>query len=278
MRPDFADGDLDAELVFDRFLDGDELDRVQVALVAVAPKWCSRLRVWRSSKDQVPIDVSQPDALAAAVLVAAGERGPTYRRLVEEYGTPPFERFRGSVELRGAGPEMVVVISVDQMVLSPLGSKKRLGNRLSLQVRRPKVEGQLGSAWVRSSFEVLCSALAPAWGAAKHPHEYRAKVMSDAPSVEAVGRDFGRHLPGVFWINFLGRPYRNLLGDDRLRSVPGKIADVGDGVIVMLGPEPGLWDDPSFAAAEQKVRDHLGTQLFFSKADPDRVGLVPDWG
>ena len=37
--------------------------------------------------------------------------------------------------------------------------------------------------------------------------------MSDTPRVEAVGRDFGRFLPGVFWLNFLaaaGKPHRSL--------------------------------------------------------------------
>lgn len=103
--------------------------------------------------------------------------------------------------------------------------------------------------------------------------------MSDGPSIEAVGRDFGRFLPGVFWLNFFGRRYRELLGDARLRSTPAsEVAGVDDGVLVGLGFDPSRWDTPEYVSAEQKVRDHLGAGVFFSKAEPDRPTVAPDWG
>ncbi len=268
--------DLDAEVVFDRFLGGDDLDRLQEVLVAAAPRWCRKLRVWKGPRDQVPVDVSEPDALAAAVLAGAGERGELYRALVTEHGRPPLERFSGSVELRGAGPELTVVVSVDQLVLAPLGPKRMLGNAVALQVRRGTVEGRPGVEWVRTTFAALCRELSPAWGSACHPDEYWAKVMSDAPRVEAVGRDFGRYLPGVFWLNYFGRPYVDLVGD-RLRSVRGG-EPVGDGVLVPVGDDPRRWDDPATVRHEWDVREHLGPELFFSKGEPDQPGAVPDWG
>lgn len=277
MRPDFAAHDLDAEVVFDRFLGGDDLDRLQELLVEVAPKWCQRLRVWKAPRDQDPIDVSEPEALATAVLAGAGERGATYRAMVEQHGQPPLDRFFGSVELRGGGPELTVVVSVDQMVLSPLGPKHNLGNSISLQIRRGKVEGRPGPEWLRRVFEELCAELSPVWGAAHHPDEYWSKVMSDEPPVRPVGRDFGRFLPGVFWLNFFGRPYVNLLGEQRLWSTPNA-EPVGEGVLVAVGDDPRQWDDPAAASLEQKLRDHLGTELFFTKGDPDRLGIAPDWG
>lgn len=277
MKPKFAAHDLDVEVVFGRFLGGDDLDRVQKLLMAVAPRWCGELRVWKSARDQVPIDVSEPDALAGAVLAGAGDRGETYGALVEQHGQPPLDRFFGSAELRGAGPELIVTISVDQMVLAPLGPKRNLGNGVSLQVRRAKVEGQPGQEWVRSAFEALCGGLSPAWGAASHPHEYWSKVMSDEPPLRPVGRDFGRYLPGVFWLNFFGHCYVDLVGEQRLRSAPDA-KPVDDGVLVAVERDPQRWDDPAFAGLEQRVRDHLGAELFFSKRDPDRFGIVPDWG
>ena len=72
------------------------------------------------------------------MLAAAGERGPTYRALVKRYGAGD-ERLFGSVELRGAGPELIVVISVDERVVSRLGEKAALGNHIAFQVRRSKV-------------------------------------------------------------------------------------------------------------------------------------------
>lgn len=277
MRPDFAAHDLDAEVVFDRFLGGDDLDRVQELLVSIAPRWCRDLRVWMAPRDHAPVDVSEPDALAAAVLAGAGERGETFKALVEKHGQLPLDRFFGSVELRGASLELTVVISVDQMVLSPLGPKRSLGNSVSLQVRRAKVEGRSGPEWLRSAFEALCGELSPAWGAAYHPVEYWSKVMSDEPPVRPVGRDFGRFLPGVFWLNFFGPPYVDLLGEQPLRSAPNA-EPVGNGVLVAIGDDPRQWDDPATVSLGQTLRDHLGPELFFTKGDTDRLGVVPNWG
>lgn len=279
MRPDWGKDDLNGELVFNRFLGhGDQLDTLQEVLVDAAPRWCRRLRLWRDVRDQVPIDLSDPHALANAVLTEAGERGETYRTLVETYGRGPYERFFGAAELRGAGPELTVVVDVDEWVVSPLGTTRQLGNSIALQVRRSRVEGKAGSRWLEETVRALCDRLSPAWGVVCQEAEYWAKAMSDGPTIEAVGRDFGRHLPGVFWLNFFGRPYRQLLGDDRLRQTPARrVQVIDDGVLVRIGDEPGDWVTPDYAAVERQVRDHLGPELFFSKSEPDRVGVVPDW-
>jgi hypothetical protein len=39
--------------------------------------------------------------------------------------------------------------------------------------------------------------------------------MSESPRAEAVGRDFGRYLPGVFWLNFFGPDYTDRIGPER---------------------------------------------------------------
>jgi hypothetical protein len=279
VTPQFARGDLDGELVFDRYLDADEtLDALQEALVALAPRWASKLRIWRGPRDQRPIDTGRRGALRAGIITAAGERGPTYRSLVEKHGVPPFERLAGSVELRGSGPELVVVVSVDTMVVSPLGARQQLGNRIALQVRRPKVGRSAGNVWLKEAFELLCVRLSPAWGWAGDVREYWAKVMSDPPRVEAVGRDFGRSLPGLFWLNFFGRRCRSLIGSDQLRSAPAEmVRRVGDGVLIALADDPTAWDTREYGVAEQRVRAHIGTELFFSRAEPDRLTVVPDW-
>jgi hypothetical protein len=216
--------------------------------------------------------------LSAGITAAASERAATYRSLVERHGVPPFERLAGSVELRGGGPELVVVVSVDTMVLSPFCEKQQLGNRITLQVRRPKVDRSSGDTWLREAFEILCARLSPAWGFVGHPREYWVKVMSDPPRIEAVGRDFGRFLPGVFWINFFGRRYRELIGSDRLLSAPaGRVAPIDEGVLIAIADDPATWDTVEYAVGEQRVRGYLGDELFFSKAEPERLTVTPDW-
>jgi hypothetical protein len=270
MRPRFKEEDLDAEVLFDRSLvGGHELDVLQDALLAAAPRWCAALRVWKSARDQRPIDASVPGALAEAVVAAARERGPTYAALVARYGRQPLERLSGSVELRGADAGLVVVASLDELVLSPLGDRKNLGNGIHVQVRRGAVQGRPGGAWLRDLFTALCGRLSPAWGWAGSPAEYWARAMSEAPAVQAVGRDFGRHLPGLFWLNFFGGRLRQAIGDERLLSAPAPLVRRLDGgVLLGLAGDPGAWDSPGRRAAEEAVRRHLGDGLFFSRDRP----------
>ena len=131
---------IDAELVLERSLaSGDGLDILQEVLAAAAPRWISKLRIWRSSRDQRPIDAGKPGALRRAMLAAAAERGATYHMLVERYGRPSAERLVGSAELRGASSELILVgrsacdqprqsVSLDSIVES--SSRSRLTPRV----------------------------------------------------------------------------------------------------------------------------------------------------
>lgn len=267
MSPEYGQADLDAEIVFDRLLSESDLAVLQEELVRLAPKWSARLRVRRSARDQRSIDPADPAALGHTVFDAVAERGATYQRLVAEHGRGPLERVSGSAELRGAGPELVVVVAFDELVLSPMGTRKLLGNRIALQVRRPTVAGTPGAEWLASTFETLCARLAPAWGHAEHPAEYWAKVMSESPHVEAIGRDFGRYLPGVFWLNFFGPAYLARIGADRFAALPpGFTMTVGTGRLVRLATAPEAWTTPDYAIDERLVRETLGRDQFFEKS------------
>lgn len=279
MTPQWDDTDLDAEFVFDRFLDGgDHLDVLQRVLAATAPVWSAGLHVVRPTEEPVPVDVNERGALAAAVLTAIHEPGPVERALVDVYGSAPREPFVGTVELGGGDPGLAVTVALDQQSVRWDGPTCHLGNTIRMEVRRPRVQGISSTRWLREATQSLCQALSPAWASARHPGEHWAKVMSDGPRVEELGRDFGRYLPGVFWLNFFGPPYRDLVGVTRLRAAPGRwIAMVGGGAVVEVDSNPRAWDTPSYAVAEQRIRDHLGPNLFFSKGEPSRKGRAPDW-
>jgi hypothetical protein len=279
VKPNFGVNDLDGEVVFDRFIGIDkDLNQLQTLFSAIAPKWSSKLRIWRGPKDQRAIDIARNGSLTAAVLQAATERGPLYRELVQQFGRQQFERAFGSVELRGADPGLIVVLSIDRTVVSPLGAKKDLGNHISFQVRRPLVEGRPANAWLREAFQTVCAEMSPAWGWAGHLDEYWAKAMTELPRVEVIGRDFGRFLPGLFWSNFFGRRYRDLVGASRLRTAPAeRVIDLDDGVLIELSSDPLNWNTADYAIREQKVREHLGQELFFRRTAPDSATVVPDW-
>jgi len=271
--------DLDAEIVFDRWIDpGDELDVLQRILTTHARAWCSKLRVWRSARDQRPVDISRPGALKEAVLSACYERGPTYRALVQQYGQPEFERPSGDAELRGNHRDLTLVISVDQTVLSRLGEKRSLGNRISVQLRGGTARKPSGGDWTGKLFAELCDQLAPAWGHASAAAEYWAKVMSLTTRIEAIGRDFGRYLPGLFWLNFFGRRLCEHVGRNRLLTTQSHlVAEAGAGVLIGLSPDPGRWETPEYQAEEARVRQHLGADLFFDRKRPSERIAVSAW-
>lgn len=272
------DSHLDAELVFDRVLSRDEsLDLIQDMLVRRAPRWASGLRIWRGPTDQRPIDARSPGSLRAAVQAACREVGDTYRNLVEKEGTPPHDRSVGSVELRGDEPALVVVVSLDDLVSSPLGTRTHLGNAVALQVRAPRVGEWAGEEWLAGAFEEACATCTPAWARAGTPPEYRSQVMSATPA-RPVGRDFGRYLPGLFWLNYFGRRYSDLIGHQRLLSAPEvDVKATSDGVLLRVSDVPWDWASQAVADRAARVMAHLGTEYFFDRNQPGRSTLAPEW-
>jgi hypothetical protein len=267
---------LDAELVFDRFLGNTSvLSVLASALRRNAPKWFAGLHVRQSPKDRVQVDVRDPAGISKAVLEAAGERGPTYHALVSKFGKGD-ERLFGSVELRGSTPDLVIVIGVDEKPLSRLAGRLLMGNHITVQVRKSKVEEHDAAAWLSELFMELCQETSPAWGSARDDREYWTKVMTDSPAVSAVGRDFGKYLPGLFWMNFFGKPYVELIGKSRLAGVPSSSTqEIDEGVCLKMYEDPFKWSEPLNRKSEEKALRHIGLQYFFQRENQAQEAVSP---
>ena len=276
---DWSDSDLNAEFVFDRNIGPDStLIELQRLIAEFAPRWASTLRVWRSQRDQRTVPVDQPNSLRYAVVEAAGKRGPTYQRLVNTHGRPPSERLRGTAEVRGRSRHLTVVVGIDEFIASHIGSRVDLGNSISLQVRGTRVEARDSATWLEEVFSEGCKRLSPAWASAESRAEYWAKVMATNDRIEAIGRDFGQHLPGLFWLNYFGARYTSFIGRNRLLSTPAvSVAMVGDGISIKLGNRPTDWKTEPYIEVERQARSHLGAEVFFAKSNPSRGGRAPVW-
>jgi hypothetical protein len=268
---------IDVELAFDRFIGADgELGELERLLRDAAPKWSSQLRIQLEPRKHEPVD-DRPGALPGAIMDAATARGPTYHAMVAEYGGVE-ERVSGSAEVRGASLELIVVVSVDERPFWRIGGALTLRNHISLQIRRAKVERRAAGEWALDVFRALCERTSPAWGSICDTAEYGAKVMSDGPGVAAVGRDFGRYLPGVFSANFFGAPYVELIGRERLLDAPAEeVAAVDAGVLVARDSDPREWDRPEREDADRRLLDHLGREHFFAKPHPPDPSRAPAW-
>lgn len=259
-----------------------QLDEVQRVLREHAPQWSKQARMWRSRNDQKPVDLDRPGALEELIREDEARLGasPIRKALDAEMGPWRDPRFLGSTELRGDGDALTVVISVDEYALAPLGNEWIFGNRLSLQVRRSKVEGVDAVAWSAEMFQALCGALPSLYGDVHSSDEYDAKNMShEGGGLEAVGIDASKHLPGLYWLNFFGKPYCDLIGRHRLLSAPAaETREVNEGVLLRLFDDPRKWASPEYKAVERRVLDHIGPQYFFSKDQPNRKTTAPDFG
>lgn len=153
-------------------------------------------------------------------------------------------------------------------------------NEVTIEVYGPStVEGQPTSVWARTFFEALTVRLPINYGNAHLEEEFAAKNMiDDETGARAIGRRLGKSLPGLYWLNYFGRPYLDLMGRERLLSAPAcEVKPVGDGVLVALDASPDAWQSADYRHREQETIAHLGKQFFFSRSDPDRQTIAPDF-
>jgi hypothetical protein len=269
--------DIDLELVFDRRLGVEELGSLQQLLADRAPLWSSSLEVWAHRNDHRQVNIEAVGSLAEEVVSAAAWRGETYRQRVAESGQGD-GRFLGSVELHGCSPALTVVISLDSKPLFRMRDGSLLfGNRIAFQIRDARIDGLSNAAWARKLLEIAAARLRPVWASARTSAEYRAKVMSDLPPHRAEGRDFSEYLPGLFWLNYVGEPYVDLIGLDRLLSAPAEVLQINQGVFLALPGDPWAWEGEEYRKAEDAVLSHVGKEFFFSKVDSGKTTVAPRW-
>jgi hypothetical protein len=102
--------------------------------------------------------------------------------------------------------------------------------------------------------------------------------MSHGPEIRAVGRNFDKYLPGLFAHNYFGPPYVGLIGEDALLSAPAaETRKIGDGVLLVVEPDPERWDTPQAMSRNQTVLDHLGREYFYDKHNPTQDFSAPKW-
>ncbi len=253
------------------------LQRFQQSLIHLAPEWTSGLHLQRFGEPRVSIDATRDGAIRDVVFRQGFERGELYQRLQELAPSPSPNRKFGSVELRGANRELTIILSFDDWVFCPLGQSWIPSNRIAIQIRNALVESRGAPTWINQSFAHWCAILDPFFGFACATEEYDAKNMStEGGGLRAVGIDISQYLPGLYWLNFFGSPYRQLMGDERLASAPAfRTGASGSGYVVTLSENPGDWGSPGYKAREESVRRHLGEEYFFIRTSHERKTVSP---
>ncbi|MET9736100.1 hypothetical protein ABZZ79_37410 [Streptomyces sp. NPDC006458] len=259
---------LTAEVVFDTSVVEDPGDAVLAGVARVlagaAPAWADRMVAWSPE----PRERREIDALATLPDVVRGRT---------RWATQ--DRHTGNVELRGATAELNVVVSVNSSPLARVGGRLLLSNGITLTGLREQVAGEPRTDWMRAVFGEICAATRPVWGALYSASEYRAKVMADGPVLRALGRDFSRHLPGLFAGNYFGAPYVGLIGERVFERIGAPAArKAADGWFVDVLHDPFAWRDDDSVTRNADLLAELGPECFFRKgAAEGRVTRAPDW-
>lgn len=83
-------------------------------------------------------------------------------------------------------------------------------------------------------------------------------------------------VPGIFWLNFFGRPYVELLGADKFRSAPcHRVEELPNGgFLLVLTPTAHEATSKDGRRCAEEVKQHLGIEYFFHPSDGDDPGEI----
>lgn len=248
---------LETRLTYDRSLapgadpEHRTVDRVQDVIGRLAPAWSVGARTCGpTDHDHTPVRLEEPGSLAA---------------LVEARTRTTLGFHAGTVELRGATREIVVLVQVDDHPVRPAGDGRLpMPNGVTVLFPRRCVEGRRATEFAMDVLHGL-TGTRPLWGAVHTDEEYAAKVPD--------GGDFGRSLPGLFAVNYLDERYVDLAGAERFERLDG-VRRTGSGLVLTVA-DPVAWEaDPG---RYECVLDTVGRSLFFDRARPDAPTVAPVW-
>jgi hypothetical protein len=229
------------------------LESLHQCLVKTAPAWAEELWVDRDEDAARPVRVWDNRRIREAIWQASRPRGGL-----------------GFATLLGADAGL-------RIFLNSSSARRPVGlNHISVELIRPVVSGEPSTTLARSLIKGLISSVPVLYGRASIGREFRYKNTVDGKGRQAIGVDLAKSLPGIYWLNYFGRPYVEMFGKDRLLSAPAhKVGPVAEGVLIELAQDPSDWELPSYRAAESALIAHLGESYFFSRFSPERATVAP---
>ncbi|HVF20809.1 MAG TPA: hypothetical protein VNA14_11275 [Mycobacteriales bacterium] len=260
----------------------DVVERLQEALLELAPSFCKRLRVLEYEGDRAreDVDATTPGALHAAVVRKGTARGALFDKLVAT-SPPELSRRFGTVLVRGAAPSTFFTIGFDEHVPARRAGESWLfSNNISGRIGAKRIGKLSPDAWVQGLLRGFAVHPDLLWAMACVEDEFAYhNVREDDVRIHVFGRDVRLSLPGIYWLNVFGPPYAALIGHDVLASAPAVAADrVGDAAVVQLYEEPDEWSTDEGRARRRQVLARLGGKFFFDRTNPDARTVAPDFG
>jgi len=214
------------------------------------------------------LDVNDPGGLRRVVETELARSTQNLGRLREMTARDlPYARRFGSVHFVSEDGTKNVHLSFDEYKLSPSVGEWRFGNAFS-------IEAEVGDLCETELDDIAAGISQTMFENDLFDHgfccladEYDAKnIDRSVNGVSAVGLDASKYLPGFYWGNYFGRFLCELIGRDRLLTVPGcRSIPSTSGVILMNKLPPSLWRDAAYKNNQTIAIAHVGRHLFFEK-------------
>lgn len=220
--------------------------------------------------DATVIDLGESERLLNLLNEEKARSEANQKRLARAIGTvSPFMRTLGSIHLARQDEE--IHLHFDKFPFSERAHMWKFGNSLTIRIfesSRSSLLGKLKELYDSCDFE---------YGYVCHPDQYRDSNISVDNGEKAVGLDFSRYLPGLYWGNFFSDRLCQLIGLTSSRQIEGhQLLRLKRGLFMCNLMSPDSWELPDFRRSATAARNCIGEEHFFDKEFPNRSGRLYD--
>jgi hypothetical protein len=229
--------------------DSEQMESLHGLIVDVLPQWSSKLCA-----------LANEDARKCRVLGRAGE----LFEAIHEWQPP-----RRFAVLKGAYPGLSMYLTTSDSTCPP-----EL-NMISIEIERVD-EADDAAAWAARLFDEAVRRLPVRYANGYADEEFHAKNMVTTDGWYGIGVKLDYAIPGIYWLNYYGSDHVRLIGQSRLLSAPSyRISDISSGVFIAMSATPTEWNSEAYKAREFAVIQHVGSQYYFSRHEPQRKTIAP---
>jgi hypothetical protein len=234
-----------------------QLNKLHELMVDLLPRWSFELKVAKSEHSRDRLVIPRDGSLFHAVNEVAPSR----------FGI-------GRAILKGTYKGLTFFLNSCNSTLPP-----EL-NYVKVEILDSSIiEDQPFSGWAQRFLESVPALLPVRYGNARLSEEFATKnLVHEGGRTYALGVRLAEGLPGLYWLNFFGKPYVRFIGEDRLLSAPAyEVKKVGNGVLIALNDSPLSWQSADYNEREINTINHIGRDLFFFKGEAERQLKAPDF-
>ncbi len=199
------------------------------------------------------------------------EQGDVFEEIIDTVGFSKTNT--GIAEFFLQDTSITLVLIYNDLAFVPSAGRWLWANSISFQIECDNENREFR----QSCEELFCSAcdyLEPAYARFHDSDEFRSKNIVSSPSVMAVGVDVSRYLPGLYYGNYFGEPFTNLLGVETILACESaRHVELVGGIALFISDDVSNWMDDAYKDLERTTMEVLGTNYFYS-SDSKNINTI----